>query len=48
LSSPLATEIFERHGITGGRIELSLRAAEEAWLDIELPAPVGTAPGSSD
>ncbi len=38
------TAIFERFGITGGRIELSFRAAEEGWLDIEPPAePVGTA-----
>ena len=29
------TAIFERFGITGGRIELSLRAAQEGWLDIE-------------
>ena len=29
------TAIFERYGITGGRIELSLRAAQEGWLDIE-------------
>ena len=27
--------IFERFGITGGRIELSFRAAQEGWLDIE-------------
>jgi DNA-binding NarL/FixJ family response regulator len=32
------TEIYDRHGITNGRIELSLRAAEEGWLDIEPPA----------
>jgi DNA-binding NarL/FixJ family response regulator len=31
------TEIYDRHGITNGRIELSLRAAEEGWLDIEPP-----------
>ena len=38
------TAIFERFGIHGGRIELSLRAAEEGWLDIEPPAePVGAA-----
>jgi DNA-binding NarL/FixJ family response regulator len=35
------TEIYERFGITGGRVELSLRAAEEGWLDIEPPPPVG-------
>jgi DNA-binding NarL/FixJ family response regulator len=29
------TEIYERYGITNGRIELSLRAAEEGWLDIK-------------
>ena len=32
------TEIYDRYGITNGRIELSLRAAEEGWLDIEPPA----------
>jgi DNA-binding NarL/FixJ family response regulator len=32
------TAIFDRFGIKGGRIELSLRAAEEGWLDIEPPA----------
>ena len=29
--------IFERFGITGGRIELAFRAADEGWLDIEPP-----------
>ena len=29
--------VYERLGIAGGRIELSLRAAEEGWLDIEPP-----------
>lgn len=29
------TAIFDRYGITGGRIELSFRAAQEGWLDIE-------------
>ena len=29
--------IYDRFGITGGRIELSFRAGEEGWLDIELP-----------
>lgn len=40
------TDIYDRFGITGGRVELSLRAAEEGWLDIEPPAsrelPLGT------
>ena len=31
------TAIFERFGIQGGRIELSFRAAEEGWLDIDPP-----------
>jgi two-component system, NarL family, nitrate/nitrite response regulator NarL len=31
------TAIFDRFGIKGGRIELSLRAAQEGWLDIEPP-----------
>ena len=36
--------IFERYGITGGRIELAIRAADEGWLDIEPPVePVGSA-----
>jgi two-component system response regulator DesR len=29
--------IYDRFGIAGGRSELSFRAAEEGWLDIELP-----------
>ena len=29
--------IFDRYEIHGGRIELSLRAAEEGWLDIQPP-----------
>ena len=42
------TAIFERFGIHGGRIELSFRAAEEGWLDIEPPAePVSTAARSA-
>jgi DNA-binding NarL/FixJ family response regulator len=32
--------IYDRFGILGGRIELSFRAAEEGWLDIEPPAAV--------
>lgn len=32
------TEIYERYGITGGRVELSRRAADEGWLDIDPPA----------
>lgn len=37
------TAIFERFDIKGGRIELSFRAAEEGWLDIEPPESVATA-----
>ena len=37
------TAIFERFDIKGGRIELSFRAAEEGWLDIEPPGAVATA-----
>ena len=33
-------EIYERFSIHGGRIELSFRAAEEGWLDIEPPQAV--------
>lgn len=29
--------IYDRFGITGGRIELSFRAAEEGWLEVEPP-----------
>lgn len=32
------SEIFEKYEIRGGRIELSIRAAEEGWLDIQPPA----------
>ena len=32
------TEIYDRFGIMGGRVELSRRAADEGWLDIEPPA----------
>jgi DNA-binding NarL/FixJ family response regulator len=35
------TAIYERFGIQGGRIELSFRAAEEGWLDIEPPGQRG-------
>ncbi len=31
------TEIFARYGILGGRVELSLRAASEGWLDVQPP-----------
>lgn len=34
--------IYDRFGITGGRIELSFRAAEEGWLDIEPPEASGS------
>ena len=34
-------EIYERFGITGGRVELSLRARDEGWLDFEPPAARG-------
>jgi DNA-binding NarL/FixJ family response regulator len=31
------SEIFARESIQGGRIELALRAADEAWLEIDAP-----------
>ncbi len=31
------SNIFEKYEIRGGRIELSIRAAEEGWLDIQPP-----------
>ena len=37
------SEIYDRFGITNGRIELSMRAAEEGWLDLEQPSPAGVA-----
>jgi DNA-binding NarL/FixJ family response regulator len=40
------TEIYDRFGIAGGRIELSFRAAEEGWLDIEPPVGVAGALGA--
>ena len=36
--------IYERFSIHGGRIELSFRAAEEGWLDIEPPPPATARP----
>lgn len=42
------SEIYDRFGITGGRVELSHRAAEEGWLDIEPPASIGAGPGTAD
>ena len=41
------TAIFDRFGITGGRIELAIRAAEEGWLDIEPPGKASTAARSA-
>lgn len=29
------SDIFEKYGIRGGRVELSIKAAEEGWLDIQ-------------
>jgi DNA-binding NarL/FixJ family response regulator len=31
------SDVFEKYGIHGGRIELSIKAAEEGWLDIQPP-----------
>jgi len=31
------SEIFAKHGVLGGRTELSLRAASEGWLEIQPP-----------
>jgi DNA-binding NarL/FixJ family response regulator len=31
------SEIYDRFGIAGGRVELSMRAAEEGWLEVEPP-----------
>jgi DNA-binding NarL/FixJ family response regulator len=36
------TDMYERFGITGGRIELARRAADEAWLDIDPPSAAGS------
>ena len=41
------TAIFDRYGIQGGRIELSLRAADEGWLDIEPPEVAAAAGAGS-
>lgn len=32
------SDIFGKHGIAGGRIELSIRAASEGWLEIVPPS----------
>lgn len=31
------SDIYEKYGITGGRTELSVRAASEGWLEIQPP-----------
>lgn len=38
------SDIYDRYGITGGRIELSRRAVEEGWLDIDPPVEVPRSP----
>lgn len=35
------SEIYQKYVIRGGRIELSIRAAAEGWLDIQPPAGPG-------
>jgi DNA-binding NarL/FixJ family response regulator len=35
------SDIFEKYGILGGRTELSIRAAAEGWLEIEVPPARG-------
>jgi hypothetical protein len=35
------SDVFEKYGIRGGRIELSIRAAEEGWLEIQPPSTRG-------
>jgi DNA-binding NarL/FixJ family response regulator len=32
------SDVFDKYEVRGGRIELSIRAAEEGWLDIQPPA----------
>lgn len=32
------TDVFHKYEIRGGRVELSIRAAEEGWLEIQPPA----------
>jgi DNA-binding NarL/FixJ family response regulator len=32
------SDIYTKYGILGGRVELSLRAAAEGWLDIDAPS----------
>jgi DNA-binding NarL/FixJ family response regulator len=33
------SEIYRKYDILGGRVELTIRAAEEGWLEIQPPAP---------
>jgi DNA-binding NarL/FixJ family response regulator len=40
------TDIYLKFGIKGGRVELSLRASEEGWLDIEPPRIPTTGAGA--
>jgi DNA-binding NarL/FixJ family response regulator len=38
------SEVFQKYQIHGGRIELSIRAAEEGWLEIQPPPGSSTPP----
>jgi DNA-binding NarL/FixJ family response regulator len=35
------SDIFAKYGITGGRTELSIRAATEGWLEVQPPGKAG-------
>lgn len=35
------SEIYRKYGILGGRVELTIRAAEEGWLEIQAPPREG-------
>ena len=38
------SEVFQKYEIHGGRVELSIRAAEEGWLEIQPPSDVTRRP----
>jgi DNA-binding NarL/FixJ family response regulator len=41
------SEVFQKYEIRGGRVELSIRAAEEGWLEIQPPDTARTRSGGT-
>lgn len=42
------SDVFHKYEIHGGRVELSIRAAEEGWLEIQPPNAIARTPSGED